>query len=294
MSGFMFFFNGTLFQMLQLDLFAGGLISSGLMGLAFYMITRGQAESESKTARKLEERVELLEGLLLKQNAPTLNEDEVKRTAESLLPGFSAKQASLKAADWEILLEKGEKKAVVVLGAYTGDVRQIERGTERLRDPRVIAGVAIIIALVAFAVLSFRSLPSVTEGVASMLGMSDEQFQSLTGGGSLPQGCVATVRILMKQGVSIIGGENTYSDDRLKGIIEAATGRSVMLMYKTVYEGKEYVISMTIPKGMDISNVSNDEMMKNAEICSSASGTFCDCVKIPELGNMPTGMIIAR
>jgi hypothetical protein len=293
MRKFMFFFDGTIFQMLQLDLFVGGLIGAALVGLAFYMITRGETEGERKTIKKLEERVRLLEGVLLGQKTPTLKEGEARKTAESLLPGFSAEQAGLKDADWEILLEKGGRKAVVTLGAYTGEVKKIERGG-RLRDPYVIAGAAIIVAVVIFSVLNFSGFPSVTEGVASMLGMSDEQFKSLTGGGPLPEGCVATVRILMKQGVSVVGGENTYSDDMLKGIIEAATGRSVMLMYKTDYEGSGYIISITIPKGMEASNVSNDEMMKNAEICSSTSDTFCDCIKIPEMGGMTTGFIIAR
>lgn len=293
MRKFMFFFEGTLFQMLQMDLFVGGMISSALIGLAFYMITRGEEEDEKKTIKKLEERVKLLEGFLLKQKAPTLKEDEVKKTAEALLPGFAAKQANLKNTEWEILLEKGSRMAVVVLGAYTGEVKKIERGTDRLRNPYVIAGIAIIIAVVAFSLLNFSGLPSVTEGVASMLGLSDEQFKSLTGGSSLPEGCVATVRILMKQGVSVVGGENAYKNDNLQRLIETRTGRQVMLMYKTLYEGSEYIISITLPGGMDASNMSNYEITENAEICSSTSDTFCDCVKIPEISKTPTGFIIA-
>jgi hypothetical protein len=65
-------------------------------------------------------------------------------------------------------------------------------------------------------------------------------------------------------------------------------------MYKTAYEGKEYVVSITLPRDMDTSNVSNEQIMENAEICTSTSETFCDCVKIPELNRMPaTGFIIA-
>jgi hypothetical protein len=293
LSKYMFFFNGSIFKMLQIDLFVGGLIGAALLGGALYLITRGEVESESKSAKKLAERVKLLEGVLIKQKTPTLKEEEVKKIAESLLPGFAAKQANLKSADWEILLEKGKRKATVVLGAYTGEVRHVERGFDRILDPHILAGIALIIAFMVFSLLNFTGLPSVTEGVASMLGMSDAQFKSLTGSNSLPQGCVATVRILMNQGVSVIGGENTYTDETLKRAIEAATGRDVMLMYKTSYQNAEYIVSITLPQGMDTSKITNNEIMQSAEICTSTRSVFCDCVKIPEVSNMPTGFIVA-
>jgi len=291
---YMFFFEGSIFQMLQLDLFFGGLIAAALVGVGFYAITRREVEDESKIISKLEERVKLLEGFLLKQKAPTLKENEAKKTAESLLAGFSAKKADLKGADWEILLENGKRKAVAVIGAYTGEVKRIDRGTDMLRNPYAIAGIGIIIAVAAFSVLGFSGFPSITEGVASMLGLNEEQFNSLTGSNSLPEECVATVRILMSQGVKIVGGGDTYKSEELEKIVEDATGRQVMLMYKTLYEGNEYIISITIPVGMDTSNISDYEIMQNAEICASTYETLCDCVKIPELNKMPTGFIVAR
>ena len=99
----------------------------------------------------------------------------------------------------------------------------------------------------------------------------------------------------MEKGVSVIGGEEAYDNDALKSMIESETGRQVMLMYRTDYEGSEYIISITLPDGIEQQAMSNDELMKNAEICASTFDTLCDCIKIPELGGfLPTGMIIAR
>jgi uncharacterized membrane protein YkoI len=290
---FMFFFEGTIFEMIQLDLFLGGLAASAALGAAFYMITRGEKEeSEGSLARKLSERVKLLEGLLVKNKIPTLKEDEVKKTAESLVRGFSAKQASLKNTDWEVLLEKDKKKAVVVIGAYTGEVKKIEHTASPLADPYRLGGIAVIIILIAFSLLFFKGLPSVTEGVASMLGMNDEQFKALTGGSSLPEGCVPTVRILMSQGMSMMGSDNAYMDETLKAKIEGATGRKVMVMQKTLFQDNEYVLAITFPSDMGTANITNEEIMQNAEICSAAAGTLCDCVKIPDVNKL-TGFMVA-
>ncbi len=294
LRSYMPFLRGTLLDLLQLDLLIGGLIASLAMAAAFYLITRSRgAESDSMTIRKLEERVKLLEGFMVKNKIPVLKEDEVRRTAETLVPGFTARQVSLKGTDWEIILEKDGKKAAVVFDAYTGDVKAVERPEGKI-NPLMLVGVAIIICLAVFSLLSFKGFPSITEGIASMMGMNEDQFSSLMGSTNMPDGCVATVRIVMSQGISVIGGQDMLTDDSAKDVIESATGRSVMLMYNTDYEGKSYIISITLPQEMNMTGISNDEIMQNAEICTSTSEALCDCIKLPELSKTPmTGLIIA-
>jgi hypothetical protein len=294
MREYMFFFQGTLFRLVQIDLFIAGVASAVIIAVALYLITRKRGEEpEGRTMKKLQERVRLLEGLLIKERVQTLKEDEVKKTAEALMPGFAAKQADLKGTAWEILLEKGEKKAMVVLGAYTGEVRKIEHfGT---KDSYMIAGVVVIALIAVFAVLNFRGVPSFAEGVASLFGMNEDQFNALLGGKEMPAGCVQTVRVMMKHGVSVISsGENAYRDDAVVSMIERETGRQVVLMYKTDYEGREYILSITLPSAFNASEgFSNEDLMQNAEICTSTSEILCDCIKIPELSNMMTGFIVA-
>lgn len=240
--------------------------------------------------KKLSERVKLLEGLLVKNKIQTLKEDDVMKTSESLVRGFSASRASLKNTDWEVLLEKDKKKAVVVMDAYTGEVKKIEHSASPLGDPYKIVGAAAIVALILFSLLFFKGLPSVTEGVASMLGLDNQQFEALTGGAAMPEGCVPTVRILMSQGVNMMGSGSAYMDDALKTRIEAATGRKVMVMQKTLFNGDEYVLSITFPAGMGTANITNDDIMEKSEICTSAGGTLCDCVKIPDINKLTGSM----
>jgi len=290
---YLFFLQGTPFNLIQLDLFIGGLIAAITAAIGLYLITRNRKdEEESTTIAKLKESVKLLEGLLVKEKVQTLKEDEVKKTAESLLPGFSAKKASLKNTEWEILLEKDKKQALATLGAYTGEVKKIEH--LGAKDPYMIAGICIIIALIVLSVLTFRSLPSFAEGVASLMGMDEAQFNALIGNEQLPAGCVSTVRILMKQGVNIVGSDTSFKDESVVAMVEGETGRKVAMMYTTVYDGKEFILSITFPRDMNVSEgETNDDIMQKAEICSSTADTFCDCIKIPELSRMTTGFMVA-
>ncbi|NIP40979.1 MAG: hypothetical protein GTN39_05700, partial [Candidatus Aenigmarchaeota archaeon] len=286
---------GTIFQTIQMDMFLGGLLGAIIIAAAFHMITRKEREEgKGSTTRKLQERVSLLEGILLKYKIPTLKEDEVRRTAETLVPGFTTKQANLKDTDWEILLERGDKKAAVIMGAYTGEVKKIEHLEEKglLSDPVRIIGIAMIIFLVAFSILNFRGFPTMLESVASFLGMSPEQFNMLIGNEDLPEGCVSASRLLMKHGISILGGAGSYSNENVKQIIESETGRDVVLMHQTDLGGEDYIISVTLPEGMDTSTMTNQEMLESSEICSSTEEMLCNCVKIPDI-NVPTGFIIA-
>ncbi len=290
LSGYMFFLHGTIIQTIQMDMFLGGLAASALLALAFYMITREEG-MQKETAERLRERVSLLEGLLLKHKVPTLKEREVMRTAESLVPGFAAKEARLKGSNWEILLEKKGKNARVVLGAYTGDVRMIEH-PGIVSEPLRVAGVILIICLLGFSLLTFRGFPNITESIASLLGLSPEQMNALIGGRELPEGCVSTLRVLMKHGISVLGGGNTYEDENTKSMIETETGRQVIFMYRTEFEGKDYILSITFPADLDASNMTNEEVMKHSEICTSTREILCDCIKIPEMGTL-TGSFVA-
>lgn len=294
LSNYMFFFHGTILQTIQMDLFLTGLLVSLIVALAFHLITREEKETDKRgKLKKLQERIALLQGILLKNKVTTLKEDEVKKTAETLVPGFEAKKANLEKTDWKVMLEKEDKKAIVTMGAYTGEVKKIERlGGGLLSDPVRIIGVAIIIFLVAFSILNFKGFPSMIEGIASFLGMTPEQFNMMIGNEDLPEGCVSAMRMMVKHGVSVLGGESSYKNEQVKEMIERETGRQVTLMYETDFEGKKYILSVTLPKDVGLYDLTNEEIIEMSEICSSTEEIVCDCIKIPEI-NAPTGLIIA-
>lgn len=269
LAKYMFFFEGTVFQIFQLDLFLGGLITSITVAIAFYMIThKDKGEGKDKMINKLQERVSLLEGLLLKHEVPTLREDEVKKTSEALVPGFKAKEADLKKTDWEILLERGERKVKVILSAYTGEVKKIEHlgAKGMLSDPVRIIGIALVIFLVAFSLLNFRGFPSMMEGVASLLGMSPEQFSMFAGSEELPEGCVPVTDLLTEHGISVLGGESAYRNEEVKNMIEGEAGVNIEWMYRIDHEGANYILAV-------------DSGLQN--MCSATEDKFCQCIRIP-------------
>jgi hypothetical protein len=292
---YMFFFEGTILQTFQIDFFLAGLMGSVIIAFAFYTITRKEKKTDKDSMiKKLQERVSLLEGILLKYHVPMLGEEEVRKTAETLVPGFAARHADLKGSDWEILLEKEERKAKVILGGYTGEVKKIEHiGMNLLSDPLRIIGIGLVVSLLAFSLINFGGFPNIFEGVASLLGMSPEQFNMLMGGSEdLPEGCVSAMRLLTRHGISVLGGEGSYTNEEVKGMIESETGRKVMLMYETDFEGRDYILSITLPGEMDFLSMTNEDIIKNSEVCSSTEEIFCNCLKLPEV-DIPTGFILA-
>jgi hypothetical protein len=293
LRGILFFLKGTVFEIMQMDSFIMGILAAVIFAISFYLITRDDEKaSRDKTIKTLQQRVALLEGMLIKSRAPVLREDEVKKTAETLMKGFDAKEATLRKNDWVVTLAKEDRKALVVIGAFTGEVKHMEKqGSALARDPLKIVGAAVIVVLIALILMNFKGFPSMLDSIGSLLGMDPEDMQTLFGGsGDLPEGCVPTVRILMSQGVNIFGGEGSFEDESVRQMIEQETGRQVIMMYEVEYIGSNYVLSITLPFG---SGVTQEELMKNSQICSSLGNTFCECINLPDI-NLPTGFIVGK
>jgi hypothetical protein len=282
-------FNNTIFRILQIDLFISGLIVSMIIATSLYLITRKFAENKDKKISQLEERIKLLENILAKEKVQPIKENDAKKMAEALVKGFTVKEANLKLPVWEILLEKGSKKAKIILGAYTGDVRKIDYVGRK--DVSTIAGILIIVFIAIFTLVNFKGFPSFTETIAPLFGMNETQFNEFFGPKQMPEGCVRILSILAKQGVKVIGSEqNLYKNEDVSKMLEANTGKRVLLMYNTTYEGKNYVISVLLPKDYEV--FSEEEIKRYAEICVSTDEVLCECIKIEEL-NRFTGSFVA-
>lgn len=288
-----FFFDVPMLEVIQMDVFISGLVCSVILMAALHMITRKEGRA-TDTVEGMKRRISLLRDRLDSGEKGRIPESEARKIAEGAVPGYEAASAKMKGADWEVGMEKGDKTASVTLYAYSGATKGIrESGDSMIADPLKIAGVAIIVLLVVFSATNFRGFPSIFESLSSLIGMDPENLMSLAGAGeNLPEGCAPVMKILMKEGISIVGGENIYSNHSVEEIIESETGRQVMLMYESEYRGMEQIISITLPPEIETDGLSNEELMNNAEICSAANGVFCECVSMPDI-NAFTGMIIA-
>jgi len=89
LSGYMVFFQDSVFRLFQLDLLIGGLVSSVILAVAFYLMSRRIERTDPKTLiNRLKKRVGLLEGLLVEHKVPPVKEEEARK--ELLLKWFKS------------------------------------------------------------------------------------------------------------------------------------------------------------------------------------------------------------
>ncbi len=288
-SGYVRFFNEPVFELFQLNLIFGSLVSSIIFFVGFYMISYERKEDDKDSIiKKLKTQIELLESILVKHNIPTLSEKDVKKTAEGLVQGYKATNAKLKGSFWEIYLEKNGKKATVVLDGYTGEVKDICREKDRMNllisNPVKTSGIIIIAGLILFSLINFRGLPDMMEGFASMMGMKTEDLNTLMGrGGNMPEGCISASTLFLTYGMNIVDLPISH-DENAKKMIERETGKQVVVMYDVKEKGKDYILAIALNKSLNFSKMSTNEIIKNADICSATKDRLCNCLKIPEIG----------
>jgi hypothetical protein len=272
----------------QVDSLIFGIIISIVFAMCLYMISKeAKGVGHKELSEKLAKRVEVMESMMLQGRPRPILESDAREIAKQALVGYDAKTAKLKGAEWLVLLEKGNRKASVLLGAFDGYVKEVKHEmplSERLiSDPGRIAGIIIIVGILVFSMFSFRGFPTISDSMASMLGMSPEDMKGLLGvGENLPAGCVSARNLFMRTGVNI-GGMPPYDNEGTKNMLEQATGQTVLMMFETEYEGTGYIGSVVIPKNMDVTGVSQEELTSQASFCSSTKDTLCSCMKAPNV-----------
>jgi len=271
LSGYMVFFQDSVFRLFQLDLLIGGLVSSVILAVAFYLMSRRIERTDPKTLiNRLKKRVGLLEGLLVEHKVPPVKEEEARKMAEKLVPGYRARDAKLNKTDWEVFLERGNRKAKVIMGAYDGEVKIVEHEMSRVEsiisDPFRVVGIGIIIFILGFSMVSFRGFPSMTDALPSLLGISPDELTEILGGGeeNLPEGCVSAGRLALKYNPNL----PQFEDESVEMMIESETGIDIQWMYRVDYQGKDYILAI-------------DSDFEN--LCSASEDKFCQCIRIPLL-----------
>ncbi|NIO19428.1 MAG: hypothetical protein GTN76_01435 [Candidatus Aenigmarchaeota archaeon] len=270
-SNYIPFLQDAMFRLFQVGLTVGGLISSIILAVALYMMSRKIERTDSKTLiEKLKKRVGLLEGVLVEHKIPPMREEDVRRKAEKLVPGYQFRHAGLNKMDWEVSLMKGKKKAKVIMGAYDGEVKMIEHDMSKVEalisDPLRVVGIGIIIFILGFSLINFRGFPSMMEGLPSLFGLSPDELSGVLGGddGNLPEGCISAGRLALKYNPKL----PVFEDESVEAIIESQSGTDVQWMYRIDYDGTDYILAI-------------DTNFEN--ICSATMDKFCQCIEIPLL-----------
>lgn len=139
------------------------------------------------------------------------------------------------------------------------------------KDPLKIAGIALIIAITAFSLLSFRGFPRTSENFLNFMGLSPADLEELTKQAeniqqmekNLPEGCVSPFSIMQTKGFDF-SKLPSYDNPSLKTLIQKQASSPVLDMRKTSFEGNTFIIALT----------------ENSQACSATETQVCSCIDV--------------
>ncbi|MBN2042271.1 MAG: hypothetical protein JW754_00530 [Candidatus Aenigmarchaeota archaeon] len=281
-------FQDGFFRMIQLDILVGGIIMSVVFAIALYLMTRkSKGLNPVAENKKLKERVEILEGMLFKHRVRPIERSLAMGNAEKELKGYKAKKAIMEKTDWMVYLENGNRQAIATIGGYHGELKETHYNMSvidhLISEPERIIGIAIIVAFVVFSLLNFQGLPtmadSFTDLVSSITGLPADQLDMFMGGSrSISGDCISASMIFTRYGMNI-GNLPAYENDNVQSMLEQETGDMVLMMYQAEYEGRDYIVGITLPEDTDLLSVTQEDIIANANFCVATETKICDCLK---------------
>ena len=138
---------------------------------------------------------------------------------------------------------------------------------EKIGEPYRIAGIVVIILLVAFTLLNFRGFPDVNDNILSALGLEQEDIDTILGQideGQLPEGCDSLFTILQQHSEEILNNQLPTTDDLNARNLVTEEGHPVMVMYDLVHEGRDYILVVT----------------RDSNMCHVRDGRLCGCMDV--------------
>ena len=276
LAGFVPFLNSGFFHMLQLDFTIAALSVSILLAIALHLMTRdGDYKKPEEVIDALRRKVAVLEGKL-RDRAKHITDKEAKRIAEGGMQGYKAVKATLFCNEFEVELRSGEKAAKAIIDAWDGEIKQKNMRFEArrfFRDPHVIAGLLIIIAILAATAVFFEGFPDPTEAFTSMFGITMEDVANMSENlrdnpftsGELPPGCVSpfifnTYKSQLTDRQFLL--DHAYHDNSTRNVFEDKSLDTVSLMLRIDHEGRDVIMAFT----------------ESGKECYLTDGTFCGCI----------------
>ncbi|MFH0956225.1 MAG: PepSY domain-containing protein [Candidatus Aenigmatarchaeota archaeon] len=281
-AGFIPFLGEGLFRFLQLDMLAAGIIVSIVLALALSLLTHEKsALRPEEVAEKLRLKVRGLQEMLMKKEGH-MSEKEARQKAEEALKGYKASSAKLVGSEYQVKLSCGKDEATVVIDAWDGEVvstiRHKSAVSLMLKDPKKVAGLAIIIAVAIASAVFFEGFPDPAADMASLIGMTPEELSDMAGaaagsgafdngfpGSNTPEGCISYA-VFMDYYRQLTDRQylldHVYEDDETSQVVGAGCGAPQVMM-KIDHEGHELVIAIT----------------ENGRVAYLTDGTFCMCIE---------------
>lgn len=137
---------------------------------------------------------------------------------------------------------------------------------QRVKDPMLIVGLAVLCVFLIFSAINFRGFPSLLDN----LGLSEAQLEDIASqledvrgqlnDSDLGQGCVGVLNLLSEYGTRI--DDNPYTNPSVKALIEQQGGVTIDAMYSVERGGETIIVGFS----------------RDGRICSSRVSQFCECV----------------
>jgi len=276
-SGFVPFLNGGIFSIMQLGVIIAGLPVSIALAVSLRLMThRDRDLKPGEIIDSLKRKVTVLETQLDKKARP-MTVAEARRKAEEALPGYESRKGRRVGSEWEIELKKGEHSARVIMDAWDGEIKKVEKDESELagffRDPLMIAGLAVIVAVIIGSAVFFEGFPDPVQDFTSVLGISMEELANLSakveGSAGIidntEPGCVKLESVMIAyqselQDINFLRS-HIYTDDATSRLVESSSNDVVMGMFMVAHEGHEVVLAFT----------------QSQRVCYLTDGKFCGC-----------------
>lgn len=166
-------------ELLKLDAFFAGLLSSATLALSFYLMTH---DAKVYTIPFLAKKLEALKAAALSgKGLGPISDAEAEKIASGRIKG-EAIESKLSGSKWYVKVEAGSSIKVVEIDAIDGAVEKIYHHNDMilnfLLDWKKSAGLAISLLLLVAVMFTFKSLPSISSDFEKM-GISQDLMDQL-------------------------------------------------------------------------------------------------------------------
>ncbi len=279
MNNVLIFVSGGLADMLRINLFINGIVATIIVSVGLFLVSRNRKEKlPEEIISEMQKRISKMKTLLAEHKIRLIDENDAKRKATKLVEGYSVKDATLREEKWDILMENLEKKkANVFIDPYDGSYEIAKDESFIKTNILGIIGTAVIVGIVIFSLFNFTGFPqSDMSEMLTNLGIPEEDAGMFFEEKNISEDCVSAMSIMARYGMRMDELE-IYEGEETKTIIENTTGEKVLMMYIASYEGKDYIMSINLPQGVNPADQQATGSKTN--ICVSTEDKFCDCLK---------------
>lgn len=279
MNNVIIFTSGGFLDMLQINLLINGIIATIIVSIGLYLVSSKRKEKPlEKVIEDMQKRIDKMKIALAEHKIRLISAEDAKKKATELVEGYNVKDATLREDKWDITMENLEKKkANVFIDPYDGSYDIAKDESYFKNNISAIIGIIAILGIVVFSLFNFTGFKQndMSEMITD-LGIPPEDAAMFFRERNITGDCVSAMSIMAKYGMNMEELE-IYDSEETRQMIEEKTGERVLKMFVAPYEGKDYIMSLSLPEDADPSD--EQAVGSKTNICVSTEDKFCDCLR---------------